>query len=260
MKRTAGQGSEHGGILVNLVILLFLAVLCAVLYFARHPIMRFTAEEWVVDEPAAHADALVVLGDDNFYADRATHAAELWRQGVAPIIVASGRKLRPDAGLSELIEHDLMERGVPKEKIVRLTHDAENTIEEARVVGKLAQERHWKSMVIVTSNYHTRRTRYIYERLTPTGITVTVASAHDGEFDPERWWEKRQSIKLFTREIAGMAEAMWELRNAREGDQSGENAKKNQSVKEEKSYAQLGHTAYAKVDRCPLHRISAVIS
>jgi uncharacterized SAM-binding protein YcdF (DUF218 family) len=259
MKKRAGQGRQRGGILVNLVILLFLAVLCAVVYFARHPIMRFVAEEWVVDEPAAHADAIAVLGDDNFYADRATHAAELWRQGVAPIIVVSGRRLRPDAALSELMEHDLIERGVPKEKIVRLTHDADNTIEEARLVGKLAQERHWKSMVIVTSNYHTRRTRYIYEKLTPAGIAVTVASAHDGDFDPERWWEKRKSIKLFTREMAGLAEAIWELRNARRNEVGSESGGA-QKVGEEKNYAQFGHTAYVKVSRSPLHRISAVIS
>ena len=57
----AAQG-EHGGIIANLVALLFLAVLCALVYFARHPIMRFAAESWVVDEPAAHADAIVVSG------------------------------------------------------------------------------------------------------------------------------------------------------------------------------------------------------
>jgi hypothetical protein len=46
----------------------------------------------------------------------------------------------------------------------------------------------------------------------PAGITVRVASARDGSFDPERWWEKRESIKLFGRELAAMVVAMWELR------------------------------------------------
>jgi hypothetical protein len=40
-----------------------------------------------------------------------------------------------------------------------------------------------------------------------------VAGATDGDFDPENWWEKRVSIKNFTRELAGMAETIWELRN-----------------------------------------------
>jgi uncharacterized SAM-binding protein YcdF (DUF218 family) len=205
-----GKG-EQGGALVNLVVLLCVAALCALVYFARHPLMRFAAESWVVDEPAVHADAIVVLGDDNFYADRATHAVELFRQGVAPLVVASGRRLRPNAGISELIEHDLVERGVPKEKVLRFAHDGESTVEEAEAVTKLAQDHHWKSFVIVTSNYHARRARYIYGKIVPRQISVSVASARDGEFDPERWWEKRESTKLFGHEILGMVEAIWEL-------------------------------------------------
>jgi uncharacterized SAM-binding protein YcdF (DUF218 family) len=239
MSRPFHRESERGGALANLVALLFVLALCALVYFARYPIMRFLAESWVVDEPAPHADAIVVLGDDNFYADRATHAAELYRQGVAPEVVASGRRLRPNAGIAELEEHDLIERGVPKEKIVRFAHDADNTREEAEAVARLAAERHWKSLVIVTSNYHTRRTRYIYQKVIPTGIAISVASARDGDFDPERWWEKRKSIKLFTRELAGMAEAIWELRGP-------ENAVTPGSGAVEKKTAQLGRSVHKK--------------
>jgi hypothetical protein len=46
----------------------------------------------------------------------------------------------------------------------------------------------------------------------PPQIAVSVASARDGEFDPERWWEKRKSTKLFTHEVFGMIDAIWELR------------------------------------------------
>lgn len=209
---------ERGGALTNLLILLCLVVLCAIVYFARHPILRFLAQEWVVDEPAAHADAIVVLGDDNYYADRATHAAELYRQHVAATVVASGRRLRPSATLTEVMTHDLIERGVPKERIVGIAQDVDSTREEAEGVAKLAQERGWKTLVVVTSNYHTRRARYIYSKVLPPGITATMASARDGDFDPERWWGKRISVKLFARELAGMAVAMWELRDK---DQSG---------------------------------------
>jgi uncharacterized SAM-binding protein YcdF (DUF218 family) len=211
MSRRLKRRDERGGAIVNLVALLVFVALCATVYFARHPIMRFAAESWVIDEPPAHADAIVVLGDDNFYADRATRAAELFRQDVAPVVVASGRRLRPNAGVSELIEHDLVERGIPKEKILRLTQDADSTIEEAEVVEKLALGHHWKKVVIVTSNYHTRRARYIYRKILPSGVAVSVASARDGDFDPEKWWEKRKSIKIFALEVAGMGAAIWEL-------------------------------------------------
>ena len=64
----------------------------------------------------------------------------------------------------------------------------------------------------MTSNYATRRTRYIALKLAPPGMTVSVASARDGDFDPEHWWEKRSSIKAFLAELVGMVDAMWELR------------------------------------------------
>ena len=217
MRRGVQCRGEQGGILVNLVVLLIFAALCALVYFARHPIMRYAAESWVVDEPAAHAEAIVVLGDDNFYADRATRATELYRQGVAGIVVASGRRLRPNAGMSELMEHDLVERGVPKEKILRFAHDADSTSDEAVVLARLAEMHKWKSVVVVTSNYHTRRVRYVLLKVFPATIAVSVASARDGDFDAQRWWEKRESTKLFAREMVGMLLALWELR----GDGSG---------------------------------------
>jgi len=204
---------ERGGIIANLVALLFLVLLCVVVYVARHPILRFSADSWIVNEPAAHANAILVLGDDNFYGDRATEGAQLFRQGVAPIVVASGRRLRPSAGMSELIEHDLIERGVPKEQVLRFPQDADNTREEAIALRRLAKEKGWKSVVVVTSNYHTRRVRYIFQKVFPSGVEVSVASARDGDFDPEHWWERRKSVKEFLGELVGMVAAAWELRN-----------------------------------------------
>jgi len=258
MKRPAHRRLEHGGIVGSLITLLCLVVLCALIYFARHPIMRFAAESWVVNEPAPRADAIIVLGDDNFYADRATRAAELSRQQVAPVIVASGRRLRPSAGIVELMEHDLIERGVPKEKIVLFPHDSDGTREEAAGLAKLVSDHHWKSIIVVTSNYHTRRTRYIFQCVFPAGISTSVASARDGDFDPENWWEKRKSVKLFAREIAGMLVAMWELRGAESREKPSPGDPQNPQVGQ--MYGPKRHTPCGKCLSSSLHTISAVLS
>ena len=205
---------ERGGIITNLIVLLFFVIFCAVLYLARHPILRFAAEFWIIEDPIDKAEALIVLSDDNFYADRATRAAELFREGKATVVVASGRRLRPSAGIAELMEHDLVERGVPRDKIVRFAHDADGTREEAEALARFAKERKWRSVIVVTSNYHTRRARYIFRRVFPQDIEVRVASARDGDFDPQRWWEKRKSVKELMREFAGMMVALWELRGS----------------------------------------------
>jgi len=204
---------ERGGITAKLIGLLCFVLVLGTLYLVRRPLLRSAGEGWLVEDPLEKSDAIVVLSIDNFYADRATRAAEVYRQGLAPLVVASGVRLRPYAGIGELMEHDLIERGVPKEKILRVPHDAENTREEAEVLVKVATEKNWKRVIIVTSNYHTRRTRYIFRRVFPGKIAVSVAGARDGDFDPEHWYEKRKSIKQFMGEVGGMLVAMWELRS-----------------------------------------------
>jgi uncharacterized SAM-binding protein YcdF (DUF218 family) len=208
------RSTQHGGILGTLISLLFLVALCGAVYLARRPLLRFAGESWIVDETLDHADAIIVLSDDNFYADRVTRAAELMREGQAPVVVASGRRLRPYAGIAELMQHDLIERGVPKEKIIAFPQDADNTRQEAEALRNLVLEKKWTRVLIVTSNYHTRRARYIFRHVFPQGVELAVVSARDGDFDPEQWWTKRKSFKELTRELAGMLVAMWELRHS----------------------------------------------
>ena len=212
VKRWVGSRRERGGIFVNLVVLLFLAILSFGIYLVRHPLMRWAASAWIIEDSVERADAIIVLSDDNFFADRSTRAAELFRQGKAPLVVASGRRLRPNAGISELMEHDLIERGVPKDRIIRAPHDADSTREEAEALLRFARTKKWHALIVVTSNYHTRRARYIFRKIFPEGVEIYVASARDGDFDPDQWWMKRKSIKELTREWLAMVVALWELR------------------------------------------------
>jgi uncharacterized SAM-binding protein YcdF (DUF218 family) len=202
--------AQIGGALSSLVAFVAFVLICSVLFLARHPIFRFAGETWIIEDKLERSDAIIVLSDDNFYADRATRAAQVYRQGLAPLVVASGRKLRPYAGIAELMEHDLVERGVPKDKILRIAHDADNTRMEAQALAQVATQRKWRSVIVVTSNYHTRRARYIFEYVFPAGSIIRVTGARDGDFDPDSWWERRISVKEFVRELAAMVVAIWE--------------------------------------------------
>jgi len=84
MRHGQANPGELGGIFLNLIILLCIVIFCGVLYLVRRPVLRFAAESWIVEDPLDKADALIVLGDDNFYADRATRGAQLFREGKAP--------------------------------------------------------------------------------------------------------------------------------------------------------------------------------
>lgn len=207
------RDSERGGIIFKLMVLLFVACFAFVIYLARHPLLRVAGNFWVVDDGPAASDAIVILGDDNYEGDRAARAAELLKAGWAPRIIASGRYLRPYANIAQLEQHDLLDDGVPASAIVPLAHRARNTREEGEVIGKFIAAHGWKRIIVVTSNYHTRRARYILERVLPPGTVLRVVSANDVNYDPDNWWKRRRSVKHFFHESVGMVVAMWELRH-----------------------------------------------
>lgn len=204
---------QHGGIFFRLLFLLCFVCVLFALYLVRHPFLRLMGGFWIVDDSPTHADAIVMLGDDNYSADRAARVAQLYKAGWAPHVIASGRYLRPYASIAELEEHDLEDRGVPAAAIVRLAHRAENTRDETAAIAQLISAHGWKRILLVTSNYHTRRSRYLAERQFPPGTELRVIAAPDSDYDPQSWWRTREGLKIFSHECVGMIVSMWEMRN-----------------------------------------------
>lgn len=205
------RSAERGGIISRLLSLLFLIALLGGLYLFRHPILRAAGGFWVVSDAPAPADAILILGDDDYEADRASRAAELYRGRWAPLVVGSGRYLRPYASVAQLMERDLTERGVPASAVVVFAHRAHNTREEVRELRRLALDRHWRHVLVVTSNYHTRRARYILRRIWPPDYEFRVIAANDVSYDPTTWWQSHDGLKIFLYESVGLCVAAWEL-------------------------------------------------
>jgi uncharacterized SAM-binding protein YcdF (DUF218 family) len=197
----------------RVLVLVCLVVLLVVTVVARRPLLRSAGGFWVVEDDLAPADALIVLSDDNYGSDRAARAAELYHQHYAPVVVASGRMLRPYFGIGDLMTRDLSARGVPALALLVEPHTAADTLEEAQVMRGLVAAHGWRRIIVVTSNYHTRRARYIYRRVMPSGVSVSVAAANDSQYDASSWWQSRAAIKIFMHEFAGMLEGLWELRH-----------------------------------------------
>jgi uncharacterized SAM-binding protein YcdF (DUF218 family) len=206
--------SERGGIFSRLLFLIFLVVFAFVIYLARYPILRFAGNFWVVEESPQTSDAIVILSDDDYGAVRASRAADLYRASWSPRIVASGRLLRPYTSIAELMQHDLTDRGVPATAVVRVPNRARNTLEEATAVSEFLSAHGWKKIIVVTSNYHTRRARFIYQRALAPGTELRVIAAPDPAYDPNGWWRTREGLKTFFYEFLGYIVAHWELRKS----------------------------------------------
>jgi uncharacterized SAM-binding protein YcdF (DUF218 family) len=204
---------QRGGIFFRFIFLLAFLAMLVVLYLVRYPILRLAGNFWVVNDAPQASDIIVMLGDDNYSGDRAAHAAELFKAGWAPRVVASGRYIRPYATISELEAHDLADHGVPQSAIVRYAHQANDTHDECEGIGQLMAQHGWKRILLVTSSYHTRRSRYICSRLLPPGTVLRMSAARDSDYDPDNWWRTRDGLKAYFHETVGIFVAMWELRH-----------------------------------------------
>lgn len=205
------MNSQRGGIIFRLLSLILLVTFAGIIYAARYPLLRAAAGLCIAQDAIEPADVIIVIGDDDFNADRAAEAATLFHSGWAPQVVASGRMLRSYSSIADLIARDLQSRGVPNPAILRFSHRANDTLEEADALQVLITEKGWRRILLVTSNYHTRRARYIFRKILPQNIRVEVAGAPDSEFQPGTWWENRQGRKTFFLETMGYLLARWEL-------------------------------------------------
>lgn len=204
---------QRGGIISRLLALLMLCLFAGIIYLAHIPLLRAAGGFWIVQDRMEPADVIIVIGDDDFTADRATEAAALFHQGWAPRIVASGRMLRPYSTIADLMTRDLQSRGVPAKAIVRFSHRANNTLEEAKDLEVLIAQNGWSRILVVTSNYHTRRARYVFRKVLPVNVKLQVVGAFDGAFEPATWWQSREGRKTFLLESVAYVVALWELRD-----------------------------------------------
>src|ERR1700733_13780513 len=212
-RMSARKLRQRGGIFFRLIFFIFILAVCAVLYLARVPLLRLAGEFWVGDEPPETSGVIVVWGD-NYDAERATRAASLFKSGMAPRVVATGRALRSYATTTDLMKRDLIEHGGPENAIVPFTHKADDTRDEAAVVSEFVASHGWKKVLLVTSNYHTRRSQYIYEHTLPSNDQLLTVAAPDSDYDPNYWWKTRTGVKIFFHEFGGYLIALWETKKS----------------------------------------------
>lgn len=157
------------------------------------------ARALIVSAPLASADAIVVLSGSSTYIERTQKAAELYRQGRAPLVFLTDDHQR--GGWSSALQRNpyfveratnrLIEQGVPAEKIRIVPGLASSTHEEALLVKDYATAQGVRSILIVTSAYHSRRAlRSLRQSFAGMGTAVGVEPVPPGSQTPSPafWW------------------------------------------------------------------------
>ncbi|MBI3667999.1 MAG: YdcF family protein [Acidobacteria bacterium] len=146
-------------------------------------------------EPPQAADVAVVLAGDG-YGNRIMRAVELQRQGYVKQIIVDGPLDNYDFDEATMAIQFAMRRGAPGEIFIPLPMPVRSTVAEAQVVDPEMQRRGVRKVLIVTSNFHTRRAGAVFRRYGSPAIHYVVVAAPDHDFRPEDWWLTRDAQKV----------------------------------------------------------------
>ncbi|MBC9785362.1 YdcF family protein [Heliobacterium chlorum] len=156
--------------------------------------LRFAGDFLVLADEPTKADAIIVLsGDDG---GRTERAVELYHQGYAPYIILSGGRVYQETTMAELMQKHAIKLGVPKEAII-LENKSSSTYQNAAHSKEIMEKYQFKSAIVVSSNYHMRRTKLVFEQVFQGTSDVFAYVPFDNQdYNPARWWEKNRGIMV----------------------------------------------------------------
>jgi len=155
----------------------------------------------ITDDPLHPAGAILVLAGESREGDRVRHAVQLFKRGLAPLLVLSGTPMGFRTHEADVMRRHAEFLGVPSTRILTVKQNGDSTKEEAGVVVPILKRRGLKEVILVTSNYHTARAKRIFVRAAgPYGPHFLASPVNDGLFEPDGWWMRRRYAKTFVYE------------------------------------------------------------
>ncbi len=152
-----------------------------------------------IDQPVT-ADLIISLSGD---ADclRELKAARLYQQGLARFVIVSGYAYGPDLDTSTASRGYLLSLGTPETDLLAVP-GGNNTRLEAQNITALMRARGWRSAIIVTSAFHSRRALFTFEQAAPDLQFYSAPVPAEGtNWQPDHWWQRRYAFEITVREF-----------------------------------------------------------
>lgn len=175
------------------------AIFVLILFFVWTLLAPVLASYLIIEKPLVGADAILILSGSDVHLERTQKAALVYKQGVASKIILTddgeragwSRSEQRNPKFVEVIRNNLIVAGVAPENIEILPGQVSGTIYEAEALRLKIQQTGLKSVLIVTSPYHTRRSLWIFDKvLKNDNVQIGIVSPLPGEQSPlpSVWW------------------------------------------------------------------------
>jgi uncharacterized SAM-binding protein YcdF (DUF218 family) len=180
---------------------LILVALAALLFLSRARLLAGIGDLLVIHDRLEPADLILLLNGD--VSLRPTHAAALYKQGLAPaVIIARAEdsvpvKLGAYQNVTDSCIRVLEQLGVPQSRIIQLRPPGgvSHTSDEAKALLVYYREHPFGKVIIVTSDLHSRRARFIFHRLlSGTPVRIMLAPVSDLKYGASDWWKTEDGV------------------------------------------------------------------
>jgi uncharacterized SAM-binding protein YcdF (DUF218 family) len=152
----------------------------------------------VHEDPLEKTEAIVVLVGSPT-GNRLQAAVKLYHQGLGDKLVFSGFQVYPETFSNTLMKKYALKLKVPEDRIItEITNEEVSTRGESIANLALLKKNQIKTFTLVTSAYHTRRSKLIYDEsisLLNYDIKFRVFPAPDPLVPIQGWWKLRTGQK-----------------------------------------------------------------
>jgi uncharacterized SAM-binding protein YcdF (DUF218 family) len=137
----------------------------------------------IVDEEPKKADVIIVLSGGN---GRVLKAADLYKKGYADYVIFT--RAFKDGLYPEIAEN----LGIPENKLL-LEGNATSTYTNAVYSKAIIEENKFNSAIVVSSDYHMRRTKLSFDRIfSNSGVEITYVKAVSLN---DKWYLNKVEVK-----------------------------------------------------------------
>lgn len=177
------------------------AILTTVVVFHEQALI-WLGQSLVVSQPLEPADLIYVLAGD-FWGSRVLRGADLGVQGWAHRVLFSGG-LYTGGGYVNRYTGDLsvefaVQHGYPRSLFYAVPMEGHSTLEEARLMKPVFHRLGAKRIILVTSNFHSRRAEQVFRLYLPE-FEFEMESVPDSNFNPQTWWKNQWQRRLLASE------------------------------------------------------------
>jgi uncharacterized SAM-binding protein YcdF (DUF218 family) len=174
-------------------IMIILFLLLMFLYLTRDRWLSEMGAMLVVSDDAVKSDVVIVLGGEGDSSERSKKAAELFKSGYARKVLLTDGAMDFNHNMEiEKLTARVKALGVPSASIL-LEDKSKSTFENAKFTKKILLKEGMKNALIVTTDWHTLRTKLTFEKVyRNSGIELHYIAA------PSEWTQHsiRENVPL----------------------------------------------------------------